>query len=166
MTCNPANLCKQIDWFGLLWSASGIVSPRARSAILRDFLPVLTLENCVFHSLQVGEAFSQEMIDFLAEHPQVPLIQQAHLFKDFADVHYISRLDAVVVDTSVVHGGMGKTGIYAVAAVVPCWRWGLEADTTPWYPICTIGRCRLSDRGTNLWLSCALHYNKFATTNE
>lgn len=48
----------------------------------------------------------------------------------------IHALDVVVtVDTAVAHlaGTLGKR-VFLLLSKVPDWRWGLEGDTTPWYP--------------------------------
>lgn len=48
----------------------------------------------------------------------------------------IASLDAVVtIDTSIAHlaGAMGKP-VLLLLALDPDWRWGLQSDTTPWYP--------------------------------
>ena len=48
----------------------------------------------------------------------------------------IANCDLVITsDTAVAHlaGGMGKT-TWLLLMKVPDWRWGLEGDTTFWYP--------------------------------
>jgi len=57
--------------------------------------------------------------------------------KDFADTaEAIAELDLVItVDTAIAHlaGSMGKP-VWVLLGTVPEWRWGLEGETTPWYP--------------------------------
>jgi tetratricopeptide (TPR) repeat protein len=57
---------------------------------------------------------------------------------DFADTAAIVReLDIVVsTDTSVTHlaGAMDKRAFLLVPAINADWRWGVDAETTPWYP--------------------------------
>ena len=59
------------------------------------------------------------------------------MVKDFADTaEAIAELDLVItVDTAVAHlaGSMGKP-VWVLLGTVPEWRWGLEGETTPWYP--------------------------------
>jgi len=57
--------------------------------------------------------------------------------RDFAETaELIAELDLVItVDTAVAHlaGSMGKP-VWVLLGTVPEWRWGLEGETTPWYP--------------------------------
>lgn len=56
----------------------------------------------------------------------------------------ITNCDLVITsDTSMVHlaGGMGKT-TWLLLHKVPDWRWGLEGDTTFWYPSMRLFRQR------------------------
>ena len=49
----------------------------------------------------------------------------------------VANCDLIITsDTSVAHlaGGMGKT-TWLLLKKVPEWRWGLEGDTTFWYPL-------------------------------
>jgi tetratricopeptide (TPR) repeat protein len=56
---------------------------------------------------------------------------------DFADTAALcQQMDLVVsVDTSVAHlaGALG-TPVWVLLPIEPDWRWGLERETTPWYP--------------------------------
>jgi tetratricopeptide (TPR) repeat protein len=58
--------------------------------------------------------------------------------RDFADsAALVSQLDLVIsVDTSAAHlaGGMAKPVWVLLSRVGLDWRWGLEGETSPWYP--------------------------------
>jgi len=71
----------------------------------------------------------------LAARPDVAVWDEA--LGSFADTAALcARLDLVVsVDTSVAHlaGALGRP-VWVLLPVEPDWRWGLEGETTPWYP--------------------------------
>lgn len=71
----------------------------------------------------------------LAARPDVAVWDEA--LGDFADTAALCALmDLVIsVDTSVAHlaGALGRP-VWVLLPVEPDWRWGLERDTTPWYP--------------------------------
>jgi hypothetical protein len=47
----------------------------------------------------------------------------------------------MTVDTAVAHlvGTMGKP-VWILHSHIPDWRWGLQAETTPWYPTARLFR--------------------------
>ena len=56
----------------------------------------------------------------------------------------MEHLDLIVTcDTSIAHvaGARGRP-IWIALRHVPEWRWGLEGDTTPWYPTARLFRQR------------------------
>jgi len=131
---------------GLVWSGDPrIGSPqctlldRRRSFDLEVFAPLAQVPGVRFISLQKGLRAAQavvppagmELFDVMAE------------AEDFADTAaLIESLDLVIsVDTSVVHlaGALGKP-VWILSRTDGCWRWGLEGETTPWYPSARIFR--------------------------
>ena len=86
-----------------------------------------------FHSLQLGVTDAHSVL------------RTSHLaqIKDFADTAaFMSELDLVIsVDTAVAHlaGALGKRA-WTLLPFVPDWRWGLEGETTPWYPTMRLWR--------------------------
>jgi hypothetical protein len=60
-----------------------------------------------------------------------------NLIHDYGDTALLlDQLDLLIsVDTSVAHlaGALGKP-VWLLLPEVPDWRWGLEGETTPWYP--------------------------------
>lgn len=119
---------------GIVWAGSpSHRNDRNRSCALREFLPVLSTRDTAFYSLQRGEASRQ-----LAElPPQIKLTDFEGHLRDLGDrALLLMQMDLVIsVDTSVAHlaGALGKP-VWTLLAYVPDWRWGLEGETTPWYP--------------------------------
>jgi hypothetical protein len=107
-----------------------------RSLPLRTFSPVAKRTKASLLSLQKG--FGSEQLHtcsfkdrFVSRQDQ---INDTWDFLETAAI--IANCDLVITsDTSVAHlaGGMGKT-TWLLLKKVPDWRWGLEGDTTFWYP--------------------------------
>ncbi|MGH8510882.1 MAG: TIGR03032 family protein, partial [Gammaproteobacteria bacterium] len=119
---------------GLVWAGSPTHQhDRNRSCPLMEFLPLLRFPGIAFYSLQKGER-SEDL-------RQLPLDCPVHDLeatgKDFGDTAlWLDQLDLLIsVDTSVAHlaGALG-TPVWLLLCRVPDWRWGLEGETTPWYP--------------------------------
>jgi len=130
---------------GLSWAADPKVHwGRTRSITLREFQPLGAIPNASQHrvtfvSLQRGagtEQASQENLSFL-------LIEACKDDRDFADAAaVVAELDLVItVDTAVAHlaASMGKE-VWILTPPVPCWRWGLEDEHSPWYPTARVLR--------------------------
>ena len=102
---------------------------KKRSCLLKDFSLLFDLPEFAFFSLQKQrsaiDVYPNNMIDL-----------SGHL-ETFADTAaLIAHLDLVIsVDTSVAHlaGAMGKK-VWTLLPYVPDWRWGIESESTPWYP--------------------------------
>jgi hypothetical protein len=119
---------------GLVWAGSPTYkNDRHRSCPLHEWTPVLRVPVREFYSLQKGPQREE-----LAQLPAELRVQDLdpHL-QDYGDTAVIvDALDLVItVDTSVAHlaGALGKT-VWTLLPYVPDWRWGLEGETTPWYP--------------------------------
>ncbi len=117
---------------GLVWAGNpGHRLDALRSIPFSQYLPLAAIEGITFASLQLGEAARQAEIwpDSLAE----PLKNVT----DFADsAEIVSGFDLVItIDSAVAHlaGSFGKP-VWILQAPVPDWRWGLQSETTPWYP--------------------------------
>ena len=119
---------------GLVWAGSPThKNDHHRSCPLAEFLPLLRLPGIAFYSLQKGER-SQDL-------RQLPLECAVHdleaLSQGFGDTALrLDQLDLLIsVDTSVAHlaGALGKP-VWLLLCQVPDWRWGLDGETTPWYP--------------------------------
>ena len=85
-----------------------------------------------FHSLQI-DAAGDEM-QTLA---QAGLLDLTGQISDFADTAALmAELDLIVaVDTAVVHlaGALGRP-VWNLLPFVPHWPWGMEGESTVWYP--------------------------------
>jgi|GEM_PF-47666 len=119
---------------GIVWAGNPMNQENEkRSCILSDLLPLLSLKNIDFYSLQVGEA-SQQMATLP---PTVTIHDLSPQLRDFADTAAaIDQLDLVItVDTAVAHlaGALGKP-VWVLLAYLPDWRWLLEREDSPWYP--------------------------------
>ena len=119
---------------GLVWAGSPTYkNDRQRSCPLQDVAAVLRTPGVTFYSLQTGDR-GQEWAQLP---PALHLQDLAPLLHDYGDTALlIDQLDLVItVDTSVAHlaGALGKP-VWTLLPYVPDWRWGLEGETTPWYP--------------------------------
>ena len=107
-----------------------------RSLALETFAPITRNSQISFLSLQTG--FGSEQLDTCSFKDRFVSCQdQINETWDFLETAaIIANCDLVITsDTSVAHlaGGMGKT-TWLLLHKVPDWRWGLEGDTTFWYP--------------------------------
>jgi len=107
-----------------------------RSLPLETFAAISTNTNATLLSLQKG--FGSEQLDICSFKDRFINCQdQVNDTWDFLETAaIIANCDLVITsDTSVAHlaGGMGKI-TWLLIKKVPEWRWGLEGDTTFWYP--------------------------------
>ena len=108
------------------------------------FTPIKGSSQISLLSLQKG--FGSEQLDACSFKDRFVSCQdQVNDIWDFLETAaIIANCDLVVTsDTSVAHlaGGMGKT-TWLLLHKVPDWRWGLEGDTTFWYPSMRLFRQR------------------------
>ena len=109
---------------------------RGRSLALEAFAPIAEDRQISLLSLQKG--FGSEQLDTCSFNDRFVSCQdQVNETWDFLETAaIIANCDLIITsDTSVAHlaGGMGKT-TWLLLHKVPDWRWGLEGDTTFWYP--------------------------------
>ena len=109
---------------------------QGRSLALETFAPVADNRQISLLSLQKG--FGSEQLDTCSFKDRFISCQnQVNDTWDFLETAaIIANCDLVITsDTSVAHlaGAMGKT-TWLLLHKVPDWRWGLEGDTTFWYP--------------------------------
>jgi hypothetical protein len=119
---------------GLAWTGD----PRhhrnlARSFPLELLIPKFECTNIAFYNLQVGHG--SEGIRKIQTSARI--IDHTNQISDFSDTAALMmELDLVIsADTAVAHlaGALGRP-VWTLLPFVPDWRWGLEGETTPWYP--------------------------------
>ena len=119
---------------GIAWARSTANrTDRHHSCALNEFLPILSIPEVSFYSLQKGER-NKDLADLPSEIPVQNLETELGDFDDLAVI--IDELDLVIsVDTPVAHiaGALGKP-VWTLLSHTPDWRWMLEGETTPWYP--------------------------------
>ena len=109
---------------------------QGRSLALETFAPVANCSHISLLSLQKG--FGSEQLETCSFKERFVSCQdQVNDTWDFLETAaIIANCDLIITsDTSVAHlaGGMGKS-TWLLLQKVPDWRWGLEGDTTFWYP--------------------------------
>ena len=119
---------------GIVWASNpNHRADRHRDCPLHEFLPILSIPEITFYSLQKGTR--HEDIADLPSHIQVQDLEPQ--LGDFGDLAVIiDQLDLVIsVDSSVAHmaGALGKK-VWTLLSHGADWRWMLEGETTPWYP--------------------------------
>jgi tetratricopeptide (TPR) repeat protein len=119
---------------GIVWAGNpDHKNDRNRSVDLGLFAPLLDVEGCVFHSLQVGPG--EDDIERLGLGDRI--VDTGRKLSDFADTaRAIEQMDLVIsVDTAVVHlsGALAKP-VWTLLPLVPDWRWLLDRGDSPWYP--------------------------------
>jgi uncharacterized protein (TIGR03032 family) len=133
---NPSLLLPGSDYprIGIVWA--GEPSQRADrhlSCSLDEFLPILSIPEITFYSLQKGPRH-EDLTDLPSQVQVQDLESQLGDFGDLAVV--IEQLDLVIsVDSPVAHmaGALGKKA-WTLLSPGADWRWMLEGETTPWYP--------------------------------
>jgi uncharacterized protein (TIGR03032 family) len=148
---------------GIVWAGSATHrNDRHRSVSLKEFLPVLQTPGIAFYGLQKGERAR----DLAELSPEIRVEDLDPKLGDFGDLAVIvDQLDLVIsVDTSVAHvaGALGKP-VWTLLSDVVDWRWGLEGETTPWYPTMRLFRqTRLDDwAGVMARVAAALRERKW-----
>jgi tetratricopeptide (TPR) repeat protein len=115
-----------------------------RSIPLRCFATIACKTNTTLLSLQKG--YGSEELDACSFKDQFVKCQDevSETWDFLSTAAIITNCDLIITsDTSVAHlaGGMGKT-TWLLLKKVPEWRWGLEGDTTFWYPSMRLFRQR------------------------
>lgn len=124
---------------GLVWAGRPEHRRDHERSLSLDLLtPLGRIPGVRFFSLQMGPKAAE------LESPRVGFaVEPLGLFEDFADTAAaITQLDLVIsVDTSVSHltGALGRPN-WVLLTAVPDWRWLLEREDCPWYPLTRLFR--------------------------
>jgi Flp pilus assembly protein TadD len=117
---------------GLAWSgAQRNTNDRRRSMPLHALAPLLERTDVAWFSLQHDD---EREVAGVATAQALHRLPERIAFDGMAAL--IDTLDLIIcVDTSVAHvaGALDKP-VWILLAHAHDWRWGLEGDTTPWYP--------------------------------
>jgi tetratricopeptide (TPR) repeat protein len=83
---------------------------------------------------------SEDLAALAGEHRVTHVGDDLEDFSDTAAVLALCDL-VITVDTAVAHlaGAMGRP-VWVLVPFAPDWRWGLQGDTTPWYPTARLFR--------------------------
>lgn len=108
-----------------------------RSTSLQTLRPLVEVGGVDWISLQYGHGSEQlEQVDFADSMIRLPehVDRTDGCFTDTAAI--LKNLDLVITtDTAIAHlAGAVGTETWLLLGRVPDWRWGLEGETTPWYP--------------------------------
>ena len=119
---------------GICWSGNAAhANDGLRSVDFAAFLPLLAQAGIELVSLQAGERAG----DIAAAGAEGMVLDLGPRLGDYGDTAAaIAGLNLVIsVDTSVAHlaAALGKP-TWLLLPYLPDWRWGLDGDTTPWYP--------------------------------
>ena len=117
-----------------------------RSLPLETFAPIPAKINASLSLLSLQKGFGSEQLDTCSFKDRFVSCQDQvnDTWDCLETAAIIANCDLVITsDTSVAHlaGGMGKT-TWLLLKKVPDWRWGLEGDTTFWYPSMRLFRQR------------------------
>jgi tetratricopeptide (TPR) repeat protein len=123
---------------GIAWSGRQAHQNDANRSLAASALAPLLEADARFVSVQ--NEYRESDQTFLRESVITDFAPELKSFSDTAGL--VEALDLVVaVDTSVAHlaGALGKP-VLILIPFVPDFRWGLEGETTPWYPTARILR--------------------------
>lgn len=128
---------------GISWRGGTVHTNRNRRTLSLDALqPVLALPGVRWINLQYGER-AAEIAGFKAAHGITITDWPEAIDGDYDETAaLVSGLDLVIsVCTSVIHlsGALGRP-VWVMVPRAPEWRYGLEGETMPWYPMARLLR--------------------------
>lgn len=118
---------------GLVWAGRPTHSNDCRRSMTLSDLAPLAQPGITFVTLQKGPASAQAA----TPPPGMELVALSDEIDDFEDTAAIMTLIDLTlsVDSAPIHlaGALGRPA-WAMLAFVPCWRWLLDRNDSPWYP--------------------------------
>jgi hypothetical protein len=118
---------------GLAWKGrQGPKVKRARSLPCEKLLGLFESPSVELYSLQMGADPSEQAA--LAASGVIDLAPQIRDFADTAAI--VAELDLILsIDTALAHlaGALGRP-VWTFLKYVPDWRWGMQGESTAWYP--------------------------------
>jgi len=148
---------------GIAWQGNPQYKADAQRSIpLRHFVSLAALPGVCLVSLQKHHGLEQ-LVDWPASLPLVNFAQELDTGTDaFLDTAaLLMSLECVICSDSALAHLAGACGIevWLLLPAVPDWRWGLEGERSPWYPMMRMFRQRCSGDWDELFsrLARALH---------
>ncbi len=149
---------------GLVWVGKSFPDP-LRSCRLAELAPLASINNVTFFSLQLEDGAQQGN----SPPSGMDLADLTGQIDDFADTAaLIEQLDLVItIDTAVAHlaGAIGKK-VYLMLPFAPDWRWLLERNDSPWYPLTRIFRQKQPGDWGNVITSMQSALETFSRSNK
>ncbi|NIE64050.1 tetratricopeptide repeat protein [Burkholderia sp. Ax-1719] len=132
---------------GLVWAgnpradqASSNAIDQRRSLDAQAFVPLLSMPDVTFVSLQLGDSTRPQIAHLPAAIQPLDPMDEVRDFADTAAI--VANLDLVItVDTSMAHlaGALGKP-VWVLSRYAACWRWFKDREDSPWYPSARVFR--------------------------
>lgn len=133
---------------GISWKSGNSQEGSKRSVDLEYWEPILKIAGVRFVNLQYGECSRQLRASFKRLGVEIVEDEKIDPLTDLESfAGQVAAMDLVIsVDNSTVHfaGALGVR-VWTMLPAVPDWRWGLEGDSTGWYPAMRL--FRQADRG-------------------
>ena len=122
---------------GISWKSGNSQEGSKRSIDLEYWGPILKTRGVRFVNLQYGECSDQLRATFERFGVEILEDETVDPLKDLESFcGQVAAMDLVIsVDNSTVHfaGAIGVK-VWTMLPIVPDWRWGLEGESTWWYP--------------------------------
>lgn len=122
---------------GISWKSGNSQEGPKRSIDLEYWEPILEIQGVRFISLQYGQCTEQLLAAKNRFGVEIFEDKTINSFKDIEGfAAQVAAMDLVIsVDNSTVHfaGALGVE-VWTMLPTVPDWRWGLQSDSTWWYP--------------------------------